>query len=131
MKKLFVLAIGVGMLFASNFSQGVRAFKQGDLQKAQKYFEAALQEDGIANAGYFLGVIYLERKDKSNYEKARKYLSIAQKIGNKRAGCYLAKLYLLQKKDEDKAKKLLEEGSKNGARECQMIAKEFNISIKG
>ena len=123
--------IGVGVLFASNFSQGVRAFKQGDLQKAQKYFEAALQEDGIANAGYFLGVIYLQQKDATNYEKAKKYLTIAYRTGNERAGCYLAKLYLLQKRDIQKAKKLLEDGSKNGARECQMIAKEFNISIKG
>jgi TPR repeat protein len=121
---LFSLAYG------SNFRNGVQAFKQKDFVTARKYFELALRQDGVKNANYFLGVIYLKGYGvEQDLEKAQGYLLAAAKQGNMRARCYLAEIYILKDKDLSKAKPLLKEGEESGARECAHIIQKYQIKM--
>ena len=120
------------LLHASYFSDGMRAFKEGDYAKAKQFFELAAEEDGALQAHYFLGLIYLQGKGTPrNLAKAEKYLRKVATMGNARAKCYLAEAYLLQKVDRKKeAIQLLREGHDEGANECTKIADNHNIPLK-
>lgn len=119
-------------LYASYFADGMRAYKQGDYEKAKQFFELAAEEDGALQANYFLGLLYLKGKGTGqNLSKAEKYLHTVATMGNARAKCYLAEVYLLQKGDRKKqAIQLLREGHQEGADECAKIAGNYNIPLK-
>ena len=131
MKKWIMLLLLPGLLLASYFSDAMRAYKGGNYKEALKLFQLAVEEDGAEQAHYFLGLLYLKGQGvKKDHASAEKYLVHAAAIGNARAKCYLAELYLSQKKPErSKALKLLKEGAAAGASECQAIASKFKISL--
>lgn len=119
-------------LHASYFSDGMRAYKQGDYEKAKQFFELAAEEDGALQASYFLGILYLQGKGtKRDLTKAENYLREVATMGNARAKCYLAETYLIQNDGrKKKAIELLREGHEEGADECAKIASNYNIPLK-
>ncbi len=119
-------------LYASYFSDGMQAYRQGNYEKAKELFELAAEEDGALQANYFLGLLYLQGKGTTrDLGKAEKYLNKVATMGNARAKCYLAEAYLLEKDSRKiKAIKLLKEGHQDGANECVSIANNYNISLK-
>jgi len=117
-------------MYASNFRNAIRAYKSQKYKEAKEFFELAVDEGSI-QAKYFLGLLYLDGKGtQKDLEKAEKLLLDAKKIGNARANCYLAQIYL-EKDDKNmkKIKKLLNDGLANGARECSSIAQKYNINL--
>ena len=119
------------LLWASNFSDAMRAYRQGDYKEAKQLFELAIEEDGAMQAQFFLGLLYLEGKGVDrDLIAARRYLAKASELGNARAKCYLAETYLKQKRpDRQLALKLLKEGRDAGADECSAIAARYNIPL--
>jgi TPR repeat protein len=130
-KRLFLFVLMPLFLYASYFSDAMRAYKQGDYQKARELFELAVEEDGAEQAQYFLGLLYLKGLGvKKNLYTAKKYLKKAANIGNARAKCHLAEIYLLQQSPERvKAIKLLKEGDAAGAEECRAVAISHKIPL--
>ena len=130
MKRVFLLMVGLTILFGSNFSYGVKAYKQKDFKTAKIYFEKALIEDKVNNANLFLGILYLYGKGvKKDIKKAEQYLKNAEKNGNLRANCYLGEIYITRYNDPKKAKDLLKKGLDSGAYECMQIAKKYKIKL--
>ena len=129
MRKVAILLIPF-LLLASNFSDGVRAFKAKNYEAAKKYFESALTQDNSINANYFLGIIYLNGLGtEKNINKAEYYLKKAINNGNASANCYLAEIYISKYNNIKQAKKLLKSGIEQGARKCANIAKKYNINL--
>ena len=133
MKKSLLLSLLLlpALGFASNFSDAMRAYKQGHYKEAKQLFEMAIEEDGAEQAQFFLGLLYLEGKGVDrNILAAKRFLSKAAETGNARAKCFLAETYLLQKRpDRQKALKLLKEGHAAGADECSAIAVQYQIPL--
>ena len=128
-RSLLLLFLAASILFASNFSDGMRAFRSGEYTKAKAAFEMAIEEDDAVQAHYFLGLIYLQGLGvPKNLRMARKHLEEAVEVGNARARCRLAEVYLLTKKRKE-AVALLKQGSDNGAQECAKIAEKYKISL--
>ncbi len=126
-----ILLFICSLLLGSNFSDGLRAFKSGSYREAKALFEKALTKDGAQQAQFFLGLIYLKGLGvEKNLPKAEKYLAKVSREGNIRAKCYLAEVYLSQKRPKtQKALQLLREGQQGGADECQNIAKKYKLSL--
>ena len=117
--------------FASYFSDGMRAYKQGNYVEARKLFELAVEEEGAQQAQFFLGLLYLKGQGvERDIPAARNLLTKAADLGNARAKCFLAETYLLQKRPDKKAAlKLLKEGRSAGAEECSAIAATYKIPL--
>jgi TPR repeat protein len=132
-KKRFLLTLLLlPMLgWASNFSDAMRAYKQGNFKEAKQLFELAIEEDGAEQAQFFLGLLYLQGKGvEQDIVTAKRYLLKAAELGNARAKCYLGEAYLLQKRpDKQMALKLLKEGHAAGAEECGAIAARYKIPL--
>ncbi|WP_200763599.1 tetratricopeptide repeat protein [Nitrosophilus alvini] len=131
MKKIFFsLAFAAIALYASNFSNAIRAYKSQNYKEAKEFFELAVEE-GSVQAKYFLGLFYLNGMGtQKDLDKAEKFFLEAKKIGNARANCYLAQIYLEKgNANIKKIKKLLKEGLQSGARECSTIAQKYNINL--
>ncbi|WP_456322305.1 hypothetical protein [Hydrogenimonas sp.] len=131
-RKLLPALLLMPMLaFATYFSEGMRAYKQGDYITAKASFERAIKQEGSKQANFFLGILYLKGLGvKQNIQTAKRFLAEAVKIGNMRAKCYLAEAYLLQKNPNKKmAIKLLKEGNGAGATECAAIAAKYKIPL--
>jgi len=128
---LVLLLIAPALVFASYFSDGIRAYKTGDYQKAKEMLQKAVSEEGAEQAHFLLGLLYLKgRGVKKDLFKARKYLQKAVSFGNVRAKCYLAEAQILSKsKDKKTILGLLKEGKESGAGECAAIAAKYNIPI--
>ncbi len=122
MKKVIFIFISFVFVFALDltFTKAYRAFNKGvklhktNPQKAQQYFQKAyillteLHEKPSSQVYFMLGRMYsngwgVER----NYKKAEEYLKKAIKLGNERAYCSLAKVYIKTGKYA-KAKKYLD-----------------------
>jgi len=130
LKKFFLSFFLIESLIASNFSMGVKAYKQKDFINAKKYFEKAYNYEKINNAGYFLGIIYLKGLGiKKDINKAEIFLKNSFINGNSRAKCYLGEIYIIKYNNINKAKILLKEGFKEGAFECMQVAKKYNINL--
>jgi tetratricopeptide (TPR) repeat protein len=83
------------LLQANNFGDGMRAYRNGDYDKAKVLFEIALEKDKIYNASHLLGKMYLNGNGVAvDKEKAIKYFKLAYKYGNITAGCYASSTYL-------------------------------------
>ncbi|BDY13511.1 SEL1-like repeat protein [Hydrogenimonas cancrithermarum] len=128
---LFILLLLPAFGFASYFSDGMRAYKSGNYKVAKELFEMAIEEDGAEQAQFLLGLLYLKGLGVDrNLPKAKQLLGKAAELGNARAKCYLAEVYLLQKKKERQtALKLLKEGKKAGALECVDIAATHKLPL--
>ncbi len=128
---LALLLIAPAIVFASYFSDGIRAYKTGDYPKAKEMLEKAVAQEGAEQAHFLLGLLYLKGKGvKKDLFKARKYLQKAVSFGNVRAKCYLAETQILNRSKDKKAiLGLLKEGKKNGAGECAAIAAKYNIPL--
>jgi len=126
-----LLLIAPALLFASYFSDGIRAYKTGDYPKAKEMLEKAVAEEGAEQAHFLLGLLYLEGKGvKKDLYKARRYLQKAVSFGNVRAKCYLAEALIVSRgKDKKAILSLLKEGKKSGAGECAAIAAKYNIPL--
>ena len=110
MKKLIILIILFSTSFAFNltfmkifndFSEGENLLKTNPSLANEKFQEAykLIQKLKIKNyssqINYMLGQMYFHGWGVTqNYNLAKKYLLKAIKLGNKRANCSLAKLYL-------------------------------------
>jgi len=128
---LLILLLVPLLGFASYFSDGMRAYKQGNFKEAKKLFEMAVEEEGASQAEFFLGLLYLKGKGTDrNIPAAKRFLNKAVEMGNARAKCYLGEAYLLQKNPDKKgAMKLLKEGRGAGADECSAIAAKYKIPL--
>ena len=109
MKKLFLVLILTISAFAfdltftkafNDFKKGTR-FEKTDKQKANQYFQKAffliqqLQNKDTSQVNYMLGEMYSNGWGvKKEYQKAQKYFLRAVQLGNARANCSLAKLYI-------------------------------------
>lgn len=83
------------VLQASNFSDGMRAYKKGDFSKAKFYFEEALGKDNVYHASHILGKMYLKGDGvNQDFDIAIKHFKFAQKYGNITAGCYASFTYM-------------------------------------
>lgn len=90
-----MLIFSTVLLQANNFSDGMRAYKKSDFDRAKFYFEAALEKDKAYNASHILGKMYLEGDGvNQDFDKAIKYFKLAQKYGNITAGCYVSTAYM-------------------------------------
>jgi TPR repeat protein len=128
---LFILLLLPAFGFASYFSDGMRAYKSGDYETAKGLFELAIEEEGAEQARFLLGLFYLKGLGTDrDLQKAKELLSKAARLGNARAKCYLAEVYLLRKKKEkQRALKLLKEGKNGGALECVDIAAAHKLPL--
>jgi len=128
--RLIILFIAtITLVWGGNFSDGMRAYRAQNYEKAKEAFEKAVEEDGAVQAHYFLGLLYLKGLGTTkNRLKAKNHFELAAQYGNARARCYLAEIYLKEHK-KSRAVSLLKEGLKDGAQECENIAKENKISL--
>jgi len=108
MKKLVFLAL-FSLLFAfdftftkafEEFNKGLR-LEKNDIQKAQEHFKKSfeyineLKDKNTSQVNYMLGKMYCNGWGvEQNYSLAEKYFKNALELGNKRAYCCLARLYL-------------------------------------
>ena len=131
MKRLMTLLLATTLtLYASLFSEAMRAYKRGNFEEAKSLFETALEEDGAEQARFFLGMLYFRGQGVSkDLVKAAAYLKKAAENGNARAYCYLAEIFLSQNHEIEKAKTLLEKGMAAGASECKTIAAQYKLSL--
>jgi len=146
MKKIAASFLLVSLLFGldftfikifHNFKKGVRLYKKDPI-KAQKYFSRAyalIQKSKLKNSSqiqYFLGRMYYNGWGvPKDYKKAEKHLLKAISLGNRRAYCCLAKVYIKEGRLKE-AKKYLELALSNPilARACNDI--DLNLlKIKG
>lgn len=129
-KALLFIILSSLLLNASYLREGIMQYKQQNFKEAFKLFQNAVDEDESVPAYYFLGILYLKGLGtKQDLNKAEKFLRVAAKYGNARANCLLAEIMILKYKNSAKAKKLLKEGQKKGAQECQEIIKKYKISL--
>ena len=84
----------------NNFNRGTNIVKSNP-QKANQYFQKTffllkmLKQKDTSQVNYMLGKMYSNGWGvKQNYQKAQKYFLRAIQLGNKRANCSLAKLYI-------------------------------------
>lgn len=98
MKKLIFVALSlVAGLLASDYVDGLNAYKAKDYQKAKELFEKAC-DDKDAKACLNLGLLYAKGQGvEQNYQKAREFLQKACD-GNDALACY--NLGLLYKKGQ-------------------------------
>ncbi len=131
MKFLPIFLIVPLLGLASYFSDGMRAYKQGNYKAAKANFEQAIEEEGSEQANFFLGLLYLKGLGvEQDIPAAKRFLAKAVENGNARAKCYLAEAYLLQNSaDKKTALKLLKEGKSAGANECVDIAATYKIPL--
>ncbi len=128
--KFFIILILPFFAYASFFREGIVHYKQKNFEAALQAFQKAASQENSKNAYYFLGLFYLKGLGaQQDLDKAEKYLQIASSFGNERANCLLAEVIILKYKDFDKAKKILINGKKSGAYECQQIAKKYKIKL--
>jgi len=121
MKKIWVILITAIFLFGlnltftkafNNFNKGVRLEKTNP-KKAHEYFVKAyaliqaLPNKNTSQVNYMLGKMYCNGWGvKQDLNKAEKYFLEAIKLGNKRANCCIARLYI-KKGNLKKARKYL------------------------
>ncbi len=121
-KGIFLLAVGV-LVFGldltftkafNNYKKGLKLLKS-DPPKARVYFEESLklfkklvkENKASSQTYFFLGRMYCNGEGtKVDYKKAEKYFLKALSLGNQRATCCLARLYIKTGK-LNKAKKYL------------------------
>ncbi len=126
MRTLFITLIFSSFLFSFNalYTKAFIAYKKGQKylksnpQKAQKYFQESflllnqIKKDS-AQKFYLLGEMYLNGWGVAqDLEEAEKMLKKAISLGNKRAYCSIAKLYIKENKNE-LAQKYLKSAKKN------------------
>jgi TPR repeat protein len=131
MKRLTTLLLATTLtLYASLFSEAMRAYKSGNFEEAKNLFETALEEDGAEQARFFLGMLYFRGHGvKKDLAKAETYLQTAAENGNARAQCYLAEILLSQNRELERAKTLLKDGMAAGASECKSVAAHYKLSL--
>ena len=109
MKKIAILIISLGFLFAfdmtftkafNNFNKGLRTYNSNP-QKAQEYFKKAyiliqqLKNKNSSQVYYMLGRMYCNGFGvEKDLKKAEEYFLKSLQLGNKRANCCLARLYI-------------------------------------
>jgi len=121
----------------NNYNKGIR-YEKTDPQKANQYFQKAffliqmLKHKDTSQVHYMLGNIYLNGWGvEKNYQKAKKNFLRAIELGNSRANCSLAKVYI-KMGNLKLAKKYLNIALSNPsiAPYCSDIDKN-NLTIKG
>ena len=109
MKKLIMFLTLAISLFAfdltfmkafNNFNKGINTVKSNQ-QKADEYFQKTffliqqLKKQDTSQVNYMLGEMYSNGWGvKKDYQKSQKYFLRAIQLGNARANCSLAKLYI-------------------------------------
>ena len=87
---LCIFLINPPIIFASNYSDGMNAMKNGNHEEAVKLFRVAA-ENGDKFSQHCLGVIlYKGQGVKQNYREAFKWLNLAAKQGFSQAKLHLA-----------------------------------------
>ena len=87
---LCIFSINPPIIFASDYSDGMNAMKNGNLGEAVKFFRIAA-EKGDIRAQHCLGVMLNKGKGiKQNYEESFKWLNLAAKQGFSQAKLDLA-----------------------------------------
>jgi len=82
-------------LQASNFRNGMLAFKKSQFDKAKIFFEVAITDDKSTHASYMLGRMYLNGKGVAvDIKKSIILLTKAYEYGNIPAGCHLSRAHM-------------------------------------
>ena len=112
---LLIYSFGLNLTFTkafNYFNKGMR-LEKSDPKKAQEYFVKAyaliqsLSNKNTSQVQYMLGKMYCNGWGvEQNYQKAEKHFLEAIKLGNKRANCCIARLYIKEGKLKE-AKKYL------------------------
>lgn len=132
MKKiLFILIVCFNFAHASIFSSAIKAYQNKDYKKAYALFQRSLDNQSSIQANYFLGLMQLRGLgvDK-NIPMAKRHLKAAADIGNARAKCLLAEVYIYEAKI-NKANEILRNARFENIIECQQIKQEYNLKLKG
>ncbi|MGM0533154.1 MAG: tetratricopeptide repeat protein [Campylobacterota bacterium] len=112
---------------ASIFSDAVKAYNQKEYKEAFTLFERAANNQSSIQANYFLGLMYLRgRGVAKNLNQAQRFLQTASTIGNKRAQCLLAEVYLQQERTP-LAMDILNRLKDQNIVECEKIRQQYNI----
>ena len=94
---LCIFSINPPIIFASDYSDGMNAMKNGNLDEAVKFFRIAA-ETGDARAQHCLGVMLNKGQGvKQDYEESFKWLNLASKQGFTQAKLDLAILFYHKK----------------------------------
>jgi len=92
---MWIVMFFVVVVQANNFRDGMKAYRQGNYDKAKVLFEIALKKDKVYTASHMLGKMYFEGKGVSqDLVTAIKYFKFAHKYGNMTAGCYASLAYM-------------------------------------
>lgn len=96
MKKILLLLVVCSVLLqANNYTNAMRAYRNGDFNKAKVLFELSATKDGTVHAQYMLGRMYLNGEGVTqNIDIALKLLNYAFDSGNIPAGCYISEAYM-------------------------------------
>jgi len=129
MKKIVLFLFTINLIFAlnltfmkafNNFNKGLRIYNSNPNQ-AQQYFKKAyeyiqqLKNKDTSQINYMLGKMYCNGLGvKEDLKKAEKYFLKAISLGNQRANCGLARVYI-KLGNKEKAKKYLKKALSNPA----------------
>jgi len=126
-KKILLLVVFCSVVLqANNYADGMRAYRNGEFNKAKVFFELSAKKDGTVHANYMLGRMYLNGEGgKQDIDRALKLLNNAFDSGNIPAGCYISEAYM--KKGINSA--LIAEGLVAGLRKrvphCKKVFAEY------
>jgi len=95
-KKILIFLVFCSVILqANNYSDGMRAYRNGDFNKAKVFFELSAKKDGTVHAQYMLGRMYLNGEGVTqDIDMALKLLNYAFDSGNIPAGCYISEAYM-------------------------------------
>lgn len=132
MKKLLLIAVFCfSFAQASIFSDGIKAFQAKEYDRAYNLFHRSLNNQSSIQANYFLGLMHLRGLGTpQNLDMAYKHLNVASSIGNARAKCLMAELFIL-KRDIVSAKEILQQPLLQSVIECQEVTRDYNKELKG
>jgi len=146
MKKIIIFLLTLHVVFAfdltftkafQNFNKGLRTYNSNP-NKAQEYFKQSyiliqkLKNQNTSQITYMLGRMYCNGFGvKKDLNKAEQYFLKSLQLGNQRANCCLARLYI-KKGDSKKAKEYLQKALNNPhiANYCEDIDKN-TLKLQG
>jgi len=124
---ILILIISAIALNASNFRNGMKAYKKSNYTDAKAFFKTAAIDDESAAASYMLGRMYLNGEGvEENTKKAVQFLLHASDYGNIPAGCYLSEAYMKEGSNLALLAVGLIKGLRKRVPHCKVVLKQYN-----